>query len=106
MRKALRERALLRIEDLLEERTLKLKESEENSHPFEESRDAIYISSKEGLMLDVNQAALNLFGYTREEMVGMNIINLYADPESRKKFQIEIEEKAAVRDYEVKLVRK
>jgi PAS domain S-box-containing protein len=105
--KASRERALLRIEDLLEERTTKLRESEEKFRKlFEESRDAIYISSIEGVMIDVNQAALNLFGYSRDEMVGMNTLNLYANPENRKKFQKDIQEKEAVKNYEVKLLRK
>ncbi|MCJ7809583.1 MAG: PAS domain S-box protein, partial [Desulfobulbaceae bacterium] len=37
---------------------------------FNESRDAIYITSREGIFMDANQAALELFGFTREELIG------------------------------------
>ena len=47
-----------------------IRESEEKYRAlFDESRDAIYITSREGKFLDVNRALLELFGYTREEMV-------------------------------------
>ncbi|MBW1673783.1 MAG: PAS domain S-box protein, partial [Deltaproteobacteria bacterium] len=36
---------------------------------FDESRDAIYITSREGKFLDVNRAMLELFEYTKEEMI-------------------------------------
>ena len=36
---------------------------------FDESRDAIYITSREGKFLDVNRALLELFEYSREEMI-------------------------------------
>ena len=73
---------------------------------FEESKDGIYVSSRDGKILDVNKASEELFGYTREEMTGMDICTLYADPVDREKFQQEIEEQGAVKDYEIRLRRK
>ncbi len=73
---------------------------------FSESKDPIYVSSREGDILDINRAAEDLFGYKRDEMTGMNISRLYTDPCDREKFQREIERTGAVKDYEVRLRRK
>ncbi len=73
---------------------------------FGESRDAICINTREGKILDVNQATLHLLGYTRDELIGMNVRKLYVRPEDRSSFQQEIERKGSVRDYELKFRRK
>ena len=73
---------------------------------FEDSRDAVYVSSKEGNILTINEAGTALFGYSRGEMMGMDIHALYADPQDRERFQREIEVTGAVKDYEVTLRRK
>jgi PAS domain S-box-containing protein len=74
---------------------------------FDESIDAIYITSRDGIYIDVNLAALEMFGYTREEMVGkLNARGTYSNPEDREKFQQEIEAKGSVRNYPIKLLKK
>lgn len=73
---------------------------------FEESRDAIYITTRDGGFIDINQSGLDLFGYTREDIIGLNALKLYVDPEDRHRFQQEIEQKGSVRDYEVKFRKK
>jgi PAS domain S-box-containing protein len=73
---------------------------------FENSRDAIYITTADGTYIDANHAALDLFGYTREEMKKVNAGQLYADPADARRFQKEIEEKGFVRDFEVQLLKK
>jgi len=74
---------------------------------FDESNDAIYITSREGKFVDVNRALLELFGYSREEMIDkLNVREIYVYPGDRDKFQQEIEEKGSVRDYEVKSCKK
>lgn len=84
-----------------------LRESEKRYRAlFEGSRDAIYITSRDGEMLDVNESMLDLFGYSREEMIGLNAQEAYAHPEDRLKFQREIERNGFVRDYEIKLRKK
>ncbi|MCX6302254.1 MAG: PAS domain S-box protein [Bacteroidia bacterium] len=37
---------------------------------FENATDAIYVQDKDGVFLDVNPAAIRMYGYKREEMVG------------------------------------
>jgi len=73
---------------------------------FEESRDSICISTRDGKFLDINRAALDLVGYTKEEMMRVNAEETYANPSDRARFQREVEQKGSVRDYEVKLRRK
>jgi two-component system NtrC family sensor kinase len=81
-----------------------LQESEERYRTlFEQSRDAVNITTRDGQLLDANQAWLDLFGYTRKDIAGLNVEELYADPADRRRFQDEMEENGAVRDYEVKL---
>jgi PAS domain S-box-containing protein len=74
---------------------------------FDESNDAIYITSREGKFLDINPALLELFGYTREEMIDkLDVREIYVYPGERDIFQQEEEKKGSVRDYEVKFKKK
>ncbi len=80
----------------------KLRKSEERYRSlFEQSRDAIYMSPKEGRFIDGNQAMLDLFGYTREEMLETDARDIYVEPADRERFRQEIEQKGSVLDYEV-----
>ena len=84
-----------------------LRESEEKYHTlFEAVRDAIYITTREGRFVDFNPAMMELFGYPREELLRLYAQDTYVQPEDRPRFQKEIEQKGAVRDYEVKLRKK
>jgi diguanylate cyclase (GGDEF)-like protein/PAS domain S-box-containing protein len=83
-----------------------LRESEERYRAlFEESRDAIYMTAADGRFEAVNQAALDLFGYAREEMLGMELRDLCADPGSCEVLDAEMEHAGFVRDHEVRLRR-
>jgi PAS domain S-box-containing protein len=43
---------------------------------FERSRDLVYLHDFDGRFFDANPAALNLLGYTREEMLALNFAHL------------------------------
>lgn len=73
---------------------------------FEDSRDAILMTTREGRFTDVNQSTLNLFDYTRKEMIEMDVLEIYVNPNDRYRFQQEIEEKGSVRDYAMKFRKK
>lgn len=73
---------------------------------FESCKDAIYLSSRQGRFVDVNQAALDLFGYSRAEMTGLEVLTVYARPETRSVFQGEIESRQAVKDYPIVFLKK
>ncbi len=84
-----------------------LRDSEEKFRAlFEGSRDAIGITTPTGKLLDANQAWLDLFGYTRQEMLELNVADHYVHPCDRSRFRQELEQKGSLRDYEVKLSRK
>jgi len=84
-----------------------LRESEERYRTlFEDSRDAVYINTREGKFIDVNQAMLDLFGYTREEMMAKNKGELYANPDDRLRVRRVIDQKESLRDYETKYRKK
>jgi PAS domain S-box-containing protein len=74
---------------------------------FDESNDAIYITSREGKFLDVNPALLELFGYTKEEMIDkLDVREIYVYPEERERFQQHIEKAGSLRDYSVTFKKK
>ena len=73
---------------------------------FEDSRETISINSPAGKFIGFNQAALELFGYTREEMERVNARELYAEPNVHDRFRQKIEAKGAVRDFELKVHKK
>ena len=84
-----------------------LRESEQRYRAlFEDSRDAIYITATDGELVDFNQAACELFGYTAAELERLNARELYARPEDRERFQMAVAGDGSVRDFEVKLRRK
>jgi len=73
---------------------------------FEDSRDAIFLMTTDAVVVDVNQATLDLFGYTRDEMLSLGLANVGVEPEAFTAFQQIINEQGSVRDYEVNLTRK
>jgi PAS domain S-box-containing protein len=73
---------------------------------FEDSRDAIFVITTEGDIVDVNQATLALFGYTREELLALSLSDIGVQAGQFVAFQRIIEEQGSVRDYEVNLLRK
>ncbi|HWK89464.1 MAG TPA: PAS domain S-box protein [Longimicrobium sp.] len=82
-----------------------LRDSEERYRSlFEESRDAIYITTLDGRFVDVNQALVDLFGYSREELLREEVGELYESPADRQRFRDEINRTGFVRDYEVRLL--
>ena len=84
-----------------------LRESEERYRTFfEQSNDVIFVISRDGKVLDVNQASLDFFGYTREEMWEMKAQELYVDFADRRRFQLLIEQEGSARDFEVRLLKK
>ena len=85
-----------------------LRESEERYRAFfETSRDCVFISSAEGRWIDLNDAAVELFGYaSREELKNVQMRDLYADPEGRNRFIALMREKGYVKEYPFDMRRK
>jgi PAS domain S-box-containing protein len=70
---------------------------------FENSHDVIYISDQEGRLIDINQSAERLFGYSHDELLNLNASELYYDKEDRKKFIETINKTGSFSNFEVTL---
>ena len=75
---------------------------------FEHANCGLFISSREGRFVDVNQALVNILGYdTKEELLQIDLArDLYVTPEDRQKFIQIIERDECVNEYEVMFKRK
>jgi PAS domain S-box-containing protein len=74
---------------------------------FEGSRDAIYISTPEGRLLDINPAGVELFGYDdKAQMLRLDVGVLYRRPQERESLLAVLHEVGYVRDHEIQAVRK
>jgi PAS domain S-box-containing protein len=65
---------------------------------FAISRDAGYCSARDGTVSEVNDSALDLFGYTRDEFLGLEARRLYCHPEHIRAFQRAVEEDGSVKN--------
>ncbi len=97
------------MQDINERKTVEqaLRESEEKfRNLFETSRDVVYISTAEGRFIDVNPAGEQTLGYTRKELLAINVRDLYKDPGQRERFKSAVAERGFVNDYEVQMKKK
>lgn len=88
----------------------KLRFSEDKfSKAFQSSPDAFAISRQiDGLILDINESCGELFGYSRQEVVGQTVMDLqlYPSPSEREQLLALVRDQGSARDFEVKLRRK
>ncbi|HTZ17108.1 MAG TPA: PAS domain S-box protein [Dissulfurispiraceae bacterium] len=103
--------AVASVRDISERRSAEaaLRESEEKYRTlFEESRDAIFMSTPEGKYLDINPAGVELLGYSsKEEMLSVDIDkDIYVDPADRARFKALLDSNGFVKDYEIEMKRK
>jgi PAS domain S-box-containing protein len=73
---------------------------------FEDSKDAIFIATLTGQILDINPAGAKFSGYTKIELLRMRLSDLCPDSERWQEFLTEIGSRGAIRDFELKFRRK
>ena len=76
---------------------------------FANSRDMVYLSSRDGRWVDVNPAGVEMLGYSsKEELLATpdSAQKAYINPDDRKRFQAAIEKDGFVKDYEVSFKKK
>lgn len=122
------QRAYLKLEDMnrnlesrVEERTkelqlevnehkqteVALRESEQKYRTiFDGSRDAVYITTRAGDIVRVNDAFLNMFGVSREEIETQKAQKFYANPKDREIITGLIDENGYVKNFELKMRKK
>ncbi len=86
-----------------------LRRSEERYRSlFEESLDAIFITTPEGKIVDINAAGVELFGYdSKEELLEVDVgRDLYWDPWDRERSVRQLASEGTLRDHELALKRR
>ena len=73
---------------------------------FDDSPEGIFITAMDGTLIDANQSFLDLFGYSREEIIGASVLKTYVNPEDRNRYVRNIEPTGSVRDYPLRLRKK
>lgn len=68
---------------------------------FEDSKDAIFMTTRDGKILNINPAGLSLFGLTQEEAVLTSIQNHYVSPIAHDDILNELTEHGSLRDFEI-----
>ncbi len=84
-----------------------LRQSEEKYRRlFENSRDAIFIATPNGTILEGNAAFFELLGYDREDVGMLKTGDIYVDLRQRRRFLKEFNETGSVKDFEMKIKKK
>ena len=75
---------------------------------FDGEQYGLFLSSREGRFLDVNQNLVRMLGYdSRDELLGIDITkDLYWEPKDRERFQKVIETQGFIKNYKVNFRRK
>jgi PAS domain S-box-containing protein len=75
---------------------------------FEGSQDMIFITSRDGIFKEVNQAGVDLLGYdSKEELLAISSVEkIYNNPMHRKVYQKEMERHGFIRDFEARFRKK
>jgi len=79
--------------------TLREKESQYARSLIEASLDPLVTASVEGKITDMNQAAVDITGSTREELLGAYFFDYFTDPHKAREVYQEIFAKGSVADY-------
>lgn len=97
------------LQDVTEREDAKkaLIKSQERYHSiFSQTKDAIYISNKEGMLVDYNEATVNLLGYSKEELKEINIHGIFEAQNDKDAFLEEMRANSFAKDFEAPLVTK
>jgi PAS domain S-box-containing protein len=73
--------AHIRVKELIEERDRLYSQAEIYFQSYKRSNDATMITDTEGYIVDINQAFVNFYGYSKEEVIGKKP-NILRDPHS------------------------
>ena len=99
----------MRLEKIVEERTRKLRISEEKYRRlFETSKDVVFFCDSEGYFIDINQAGVDLFGYeSKNKILKLNLAqHLFFNPDEGKIIKEMVYRNGFIKDYEVELKKK
>ncbi len=99
----------VQLEEIVEERTRKLRISEEKYRRlFETSKDVVFFCDMDCNFIDINQAGVDLFGYeSKNDILKLNLSrHLFFNSEEGKMIREMVYRNGFIKDYEVELKRK
>jgi len=70
---------------------------------FEKSKDVVFVTDRQLNFVDVNQAVEHLLGYSREEVLQMNVTDLVTQAQHKKYLQQMLQQTLEINDWEVLL---
>lgn len=73
---------------------------------FETTGEAIFITRLSGDIVEINPAGLEKLGYTAEDIRSINALDLFDNPDDRVRARLAIEQKGAVKDFEIRFRKK
>jgi len=96
-----------RLEELVEERTTDLRESEERYRTlFDGVPVGLYRTTPQGQIVDANLAMVQMLGYpSREHLLPVDVTRQYVNPDDRMRWRELVEREGILRDFETQLRR-
>src|SRR6266481_1861718 len=74
---------------------------------FESLQEGIYITTPDGMILEVNPALVRMLGYdSKEELLKRQVSEIFVDQAERKSVQEQVERQAMIQGREITLIRK
>jgi PAS domain S-box-containing protein len=70
---------------------------------FENIQDVYYEAKPDGLILEVSPSIASISNYTREDILGKNLNDLYASVDERKEVLAKLQKNHIIKDYEVNM---
>ncbi|RXP44458.1 PAS domain S-box protein [Lutibacter sp. HS1-25] len=86
-----------KVDELLEESEIKYRTI------FDNLNDVFFITNLQGTIIEVSPSVKNIFGYDRDQLIGVDVFNFYLSADSRVSLLNILIEKGFVNDYEVEL---
>jgi PAS domain S-box-containing protein len=68
---------------------------------FEESLDAMFITDREGIIVDLNRAGCELLGYLEEDLIGQNVELTFVNKEDRNRIVRALKIHDRIKDFEL-----
>jgi len=97
----------LHLEEMVESRTQDLALSEEKFRNFfHNSKDMVFFIDKEGAILDMNKAGLEMLDYSKEKPPRLSLNHLFANINDLEDFQNTLSSQKFVEDFEAELIKK
>lgn len=85
-------KAKVNLEAELQKKTLRLKELEENfEYLFQHSLYPIFLINLKGRFVEANEKACSLLGYTREELLNMDVLKIHPENSLAKEVLLRID---------------